>query len=213
MGGAGVYEDVDCTEEGAGGYSWLRPTSTPFTSTAVHQNGEENGYALIKWTSASIVYEIHCNGASGEGTLANTASQAKIEGYELTLSNCTMEYGCEVSSDPESSGDEKMIFNPLKASSPTESSQKLEPELKFEPEQGEELVAFSIGGCPVSGNYFLSGSIPALFDNEEGYIGMNYQDVKDSESMKLNGTIAAGMTGQHRVLSEGEDTVKLDIVP
>lgn len=212
----GVYENSSCTKKGASNpYSWLRATSTPFTSSNILEKGEGRIFSF-NWTTGGVAFEIVCTGASGEGTLSNTESQANIGGLKLTLSGCwytgaPLGMGCQISSNG-GAADYKMVFNTLKGSSQGEST----TEVHFEPEGGGgTLLEFWVKNCEIAGSYRFTGWFPALFHNEGSFVETTSAEVKVSGGMKFMSSTGpvAGITSANRVLSEGEKPVKLDVTP
>jgi hypothetical protein len=206
----GVFEDASCTKSGASNpYSWLRPSSTSFTSSNTRAGGEISPY-VIMWSSSGVEFKIECATGSGSGTLSNSETQAKVEGYALTLSGCYERApgSCSLKGTT-------LTFNTLKASSPKESASVLKPELLFEPSAGTELAPFTITGCGSGGNFKFIGSFPATMYNEGSFIGTTWGQVNASGLMRFQTATgpAVGMETVNRVLSEGTNPVKLDIAP
>jgi len=203
----GVYEDADCTTKGASNpFSWSQLTSMPFTSS---NNVEAT---TIGWNWAGVYLEILCTGGSGEGTLANTASQADVEEFDLTLTECWFTagwIGCQISSG---GGSATLAFNSLKAKSVLSTK----PQLNFEPEAGITLVEFTVKNCAFAGNYKFTGWFPALFHNDDysggGVIRTDSAEIKASEGMKFQTSILAGMESAHQVLGEGSLPIKLGAI-
>lgn len=183
------------------GGTWLRPASTSFTAT-------EFAPTVIRYTWGGVLYEISCSGGSGSGTLANTETQANVEGFNLTLTGChlTLPVSCNIKG-------EKLVFNTLKASSPAESSSELKHGLTFVPQSGSVLVEFAYTGCGIEGSHYFSGYFPAQFSNEGSRLVTSYSEVIGSGGMRLQGITGppVGMTSASTVLSEGSKAVKLDI--
>jgi len=216
-GGLGVYEDANCSKKGASNsYSWLRPSSTPFT-TSNTLSGIQQPY-IIKYTQAGIAFEVECDEAQGSGTLVNTETQANIEKYNLTLSDCWVTkpggaIGCLVSSEA-GSADHKIIFNSLKASSP-KSPEALNPNVKFAPSEGVPLATFLYEGCSHGGTSKLVGSFLAKMHNDASLLGTTAEEMLASGTLKLNSVVGpkVGITSVKAISSESGKPVKLDTVP
>lgn len=188
---------------------WQRLTSpTSFTASNTMANGEVPPY-VISWTWGGPAFEISCTGGSGSGTLSNSETQASVDSLSLTLT------GCSVPKAP-SCGIEgnKIVFNTLSATSPTESASKLNPELKFVPKAGEVIAGVGITGCGL-GHYSITGYFPALVNNGGSTIESTAKEVGASKGMRIEGATGpvVSMTSSTRILSEGVNPLKLDIAP
>lgn len=213
-GGEG-YEDSACTKKGGSNpYSWLRPTAaTPFTSTNILKSGAGSVH-ILKWTPAGLTVEIQCAKVQGSGSLVNHETNAAVEGYKPTYSQCTVPRpagaGCRIDNG------ETLQFNSLSATSP-ESPAALNPEVKVVASSGNTMLTFSLYNCQGSVSFLnhewsLEGYYMAQV-NSGGALTANYTKIREAESLLFNKSIVVGLAGEDVLTAEGGLPVKLATTP
>ncbi|HEX6753344.1 MAG TPA: hypothetical protein VF093_07150 [Solirubrobacterales bacterium] len=183
---------------------WQHLTSSPFTSSNVLETGEEIEYD-IRFTWGETLFNIRCSGSTGSGTMTNTGTQAKLEGYALTLTGCAMwSPACQLTSS-------ELKFNTMTATSTTGPTSTPSTKLTFAP-NGADVVSFSFKNCGgLVGPYKLVGSFPGTFVNSGSYVSHAYNEVKSAGTLKFQSSTGpvVSFEGVQRLQSEAH-SVKLD---
>lgn len=153
--------------------SWEKVNSKSFTSTNSLAKGTKERFWL-NLNYQGLVLEIACDTAEGTGNITSGASQANVEGYKLTVSECVMENlsPCHLASTT-------LSFASMGANSTTTAA-SFSPTLTFYPTvAGSYLLEFRVAGCSgLEGDYELGGSLPATVQNEPAVGGRRRSDVQ-----------------------------------
>ncbi|HEX5608671.1 MAG TPA: hypothetical protein VFX45_01105 [Solirubrobacterales bacterium] len=198
--GAG-FSDAHCKTAVGSGASFRHESIAQDSSTELTSSNETTGGASestkLKATLAGTSFTFTATTATGSGSMTNGKEGeehfAHGEG-SITYTGVTSTGGCKVFTDSGAGkGEEGVIHTePLKASTKGQGDA-----LKFEPASGTVFARFLLEGCTntgINGTYTVTGSIKTT--SIEGTTGsVTHADTTTQNTLKLNGTIKAGLEG------------------
>jgi hypothetical protein len=204
-GGASDYAagDTHCkTNVGAGKGTLGHIAIANLTTTELIGSNETTGGAktntLLKATIAGAAVTLTGATTTGSGSMENVEEGGEMIAKgtgTITYSGVTATGGCKVFTDNENgtNGEEGVIHTePLKAS-----TKGVGDKLKFEPAVGTVFARFNLANCTntgINGTYTVTGSV--ISTNIEGATtNFTHADTTTQNTLKLNGTIKAGIEG------------------
>jgi hypothetical protein len=198
-----VNNDTHCvTNVGPGNGTLGHVAITNLTTTELISSNETTGGAksstLLKATIAGAAVTLTGATTTGTGSMENAeeGGEGLARGTgTITYSGVTATGGCKVFTDNENgtNGEEGVIHTePLKAS-----TKGVGDKLKFEPAAGTVFARFNLANCTntgINGTYTVTGTI--ISTNIEGATTkFTHADTTAQNTLKLNGTIKAGLEG------------------
>jgi hypothetical protein len=194
------FSDAHCKTSNAAG-EFRHVAIANGTTTELTASNETTGGAkamtFLKATLAGAAFTLTATTMTGTGSMENVEDGemvAKGEGT-ATFTGVTASGGCKVFTDDPitGTGEEGVIHTePLKATTKGQGDA-----VKFEPKTGTVLARFELANCTnfgINGTYTVTGSVRSS-SIEGATVNFTHVDTTTQNTLKLNGTIKAGLEG------------------
>ncbi|HEX5610847.1 MAG TPA: hypothetical protein VFX45_12240 [Solirubrobacterales bacterium] len=195
------FKDAHCKEVDNTNGTFRHVEIAANTTTELSGSNETTGGAkentLLKATIAGSAFTLTGTETTGSGWMTNATEgkehYAHGEGT-ITYSGVTASGGCKVFTDSGAGkGAEGVIHTePLKATTKGQGDA-----LKFEPKEGTVFARFLLEGCTntgINGTYTVTGSVKTT-SIEGATSKFTHANTTEQNTLKLNGTIKAGIEG------------------
>ncbi|HEX5609266.1 MAG TPA: hypothetical protein VFX45_04140 [Solirubrobacterales bacterium] len=196
------FSDAHCkTAVGSG--SFVHKSIANGTTTELTGSNETTGGAtqntVLKATVAGSVFSLTATTSSASGWMTNAEEGGEMYAHgdgTATKTGVTSTGGCKVFTDNHpagTKGEEGVVHTePIKGTTKGQGDA-----VKFEPTEGTVFARFILEGCTnsgLNGTYTVTGSVKST-TIEGATVNFTHADTTNQGTLKINGTIKAGIEG------------------